>query len=118
MFSNSKWNIVSVHGALETTQTITASGAVNLTSDLTLIDTTSGAQTLTLAAGKFIGQMKTIVMKTKGGSNNATMTTAGGNLLAGQVSTSIVWNSEGDAVTLMYTGAKWVVTSNFGATIS
>ena len=118
MFSNSKWNIVSVHGALETTQTVTASGAVNLTSDLTLIDTTSGAQTLPLAAGKFIGQMKTIVMKTKGGSNNATMTTAGGNLLAGQVSTSIVWNSEGDAVTLMYTGAKWVVTSNFGATIS
>ena len=50
--------------------------------------------------------MKTIVMKTKGGSNNATMTTAGGNLLAGQVSTSIVWNSEGDAVTLMYNWYK------------
>ena len=117
MFSNSKWNIVSVHGALETTQTVTASGAVNLTSDLTLIDTTSGAQTITLAAGKFIGQMKTIVMKTDGGTN-ATMTTAGGNLLASQVSTSIVWNDAGDSVTLMYNGAKWVVTSNFGATIS
>ena len=118
MFSNSKWNIVSMHGAVETTQTITASGAVNLTSNLTLIDTTSGAQTITLAAGKFTGQFKTIVMKTKGGSNNATMTQAGGNLLAGQVSTSIVWNSEGDSVTLMYTGAKWIVASNFGATIS
>ena len=118
MFSNNKWNIVSMHGAVETTQTITATGSVDLTSSLTLLDTTSGAQTLSLATGKFIGQMKTIVMKTKGGSNNATMTTAGGNLLAGQVSTSIVWNSEGDAVTLMYNGTKWVVTSNFGATIS
>ena len=118
MFSNSKWNIVSMHGAVETTQTITASGAVNLTSNLTLIDTTSGAQTITLAAGKFTGQFKTIVMKTKGGSNNATMTQVGGNLLASQVSTSIVWNSEGDSVTLMYTGAKWIVASNFGATIS
>ena len=118
VFANSKWNIVSMHGAVESTQTITASGAVNLTSNLTLIDTTSGAQTITLAAGKFTGQFKTIVMKTKGGSNNATMTQAGGNLLAGQVSTSIVWNSEGDSVTLMYTGAKWIVASNFGATIS
>ena len=118
MFSNSKWNIVSMHGAVETTQTITASGAVNLTSNLTLIDTTSGAQTITLAAGKFTGQFKTIVMKTKGGSNNATMTQAGGNLLASQVSTSIVWGDEGDSITLMYTGAKWIVASNFGATIS
>ena len=118
MFSNNKWNIVSMHGAVETTQNITATGSVDLTSSLTLLDTTSGAQTLSLATVKFIGQMKTIVMKTKGGSNNATMTTAGGNLLAGQVSTSIVWNSEGDAVTLMYNGTKWVVTSNFGATIS
>ena len=88
-----------------------------MTSSLTLLDTTSGAQTLSLATGKFIGQMKTIVMKTDGGTN-ATMTTAGGNLLASQVSTSIVWNDAGDSVTLMYNGTKWVVTSNFGATIS
>ena len=62
--------------------------------------------------------MKTIVMKTKGGSNNATMTTAGGNLLAGQVSTSIVWDAVGESVTLIYDGSKWIPISSIGATIS
>ena len=117
MFSNNKWNIVSMHGAVETTQTITATGSVDLTSSLTLLDTTSGAQTLSLATGKFIGQMKTIVMKTDGGSN-ATMTTAGGNLLASQVSTSIVWDAVGESVTLIYDGSKWIPISSIGATIS
>ena len=31
-----------MHGAVETTQTITATGSVDLTSSLTLLDTTSG----------------------------------------------------------------------------
>ena len=49
---------------------------------------------------------------------DVTMTTAGGNLLASDVSTSIVWNDVGDIVELVYTGVKWAVDLNKGATIS
>ncbi len=94
-------------------QTITSSGAVSLNTLVTILDSTSGAQSLTLAAG-VAGQVKIISMKTDGG--NATMTASDGNLQG--VSTSIVWNDVGDGVTLIYTGAKWVVVGNYGVTIS
>ena len=53
-----------------------------------------------------------------GDGGDVTMTQADGNLLAGDVSTSIVWNDVGDLVELVYTGAKWAVALNKGATIS
>ena len=94
-------------------QTITASGAISLNTLVTVLDSTSGAQSLTLAQG-VAGQVKIISMKTDGG--DATLTESNGNLQG--VSTSIVWNDVGDGVTLLYTGAKWVVVGNYGVTIS
>ena len=50
--------------------------------------------------------------------NAATMTVSNGNLALGSATTSIVWDAVGESVTLLYTGAKWVVVGQYGVTIS
>ena len=124
VYDDAAWNLVGLNGDLLgiksvndllISDTISAAGAVSLTSDVTKI-ASSAAISITLAAGTFPGQRKTLVMTADGG--DVTMTQAGGNLLAGDVSTSIVWNDVGDLVELVYTGAKWAVALNKGATIS
>ena len=124
IYSDSAWNLVGMNGDLLgiksvqdriVSDTISSAGAVSLTSDVTKIES-SAAISITLAAGTFPGQRKTLVMTADGG--DVTMTTAGGNLLASDVSTSIVWNDVGDIVELVYTGVKWAVALNKGATIS
>ena len=94
-------------------QTITSSGAVSLNTLVTVLNSSSGVQSLTLAAG-VAGQLKIITMGTAG--NASTMTVANGNLAG--MSTSIVWDAVGEGVTLLYNGAKWVVVGQFGVTIS
>ena len=96
-----------------TTETITSSGAVSLDTLVTILNSASGVQALTLAAG-VAGQVKIITMGTAG--NASTMTVSNGNLAG--MSTSIVWDAVGEGVTLVYNGAKWVVVGNFGVTIS
>ena len=94
-------------------QTITSSGAVSLNTLVTVLNSSSGVQALTLAAG-VAGQVKIITMGTAG--NASTMTVSNGNLAG--MSTSIVWDAVGEGVTLLYNGAKWVVVGQFGVTIS
>ena len=94
-------------------ETITSSGAVSLNTLVTVLNSSSGVQALTLAAG-VAGQLKVITMGTAG--NASTMTVANGNLAG--MSTSIVWDAVGEGVTLLYNGAKWVVVGQFGVTIS
>ena len=94
-------------------ETITSSGAVSLNTLVTVLNSSSGVQALTLAAG-VAGQVKIITMGTAG--NASTMTVANGNLAG--MSTSIVWDAVGEGVTLLYNGAKWVVVGQFGVTIS
>ena len=94
-------------------ETITSSGAVSLNTLVTVLNSSSGVQALTLAAG-VAGQLKIITMGTAG--NASTMTVANGNLAG--MSTSIVWDAVGEGVTLLYNGAKWVVVGQFGVTIS
>ena len=94
-------------------QTITSSGAVSLNTLVTVLNSSSGVQALTLAAG-VAGQVKIISMVTAG--NASTMTVSNGNLAG--MSTSIVWDAIGEGVTLLYNGAKWVVVGQFGVTIS
>jgi hypothetical protein len=66
---------------------------------------------LTLANGTD-GQVKMIVMVVDGGDATLTPTTKTGF-------TTIVFNDIGDGVTLVYTTTTgWIVTGNFGATIS
>ena len=55
---------------------------------------------------------------TSAGGNTATLDSTDGNLDTTAVSTSIVFNAIGEAVTLVYNGTKWFPISALGATIS
>lgn len=92
-----------------TPQTLTDTGAVNLTTYTTLLVTT-GAATSTLAAGAE-GQFKFIRMKTDGGDQVCTVT----NLEGG---TTITFNDAGDFVHLLYQDAKWNILTNSGCTVA
>ena len=143
VYSDNVWNLVGSQGNLLqdsvqdkiTSDTITSSGAVSLTTDITKIAST-GSMSITLATGTFPGQKKILIMTADGG--DVTMTKADGNLAdnigfgaqtgnvgSGQtnnagaaLNTSIVWNDVGDFVELVYNGSKWVATSRFGAIIT
>ena len=100
-------------------ETITGAGGSNALDDdieVSLLDTSSGTASLTLSAGRFVGQRKIIIMTVAG--NNATMTQSNGNLNSTNVSTSIVFNAVGESVILIYNGSNWNVVSVNGATIS
>ena len=100
-------------------ETITGAGGSNALDDdveVSLLNTASGTASLTLSAGRFVGQRKIIIMTVAG--NNATMTQSNGNLNSTNVSTSIVFNAVGESVVLIYNGSNWNVVSVNGATIS
>ena len=98
---------------------ITGAGGSNALDDdieVSLLNTASGTASLTLSAGRFVGQRKIIIMTVAG--NNATMTQSNGNLNSTNVSTSILFNAVGESVILIYNGSNWNVVSVNGATIS
>tara|TARA_Y100001972_G_scaffold69035_1_gene84192 strand:+ start:1106 stop:2017 length:912 start_codon:yes stop_codon:yes gene_type:complete len=100
-------------------ETITGAGGSNALDDdieVSLLDTSSGTASLTLSAGRFVGQRKIIIMTVAG--NNATMTQSNGNLNSTNVSTNILFNAVGESVILVYNGSNWNVVSVNGATIS
>ena len=100
-------------------ETITGAGGSNALDDdieVSLLNTASGTASLTLSAGRFVGQRKIIIMTVAG--NNATMTQSNGNLNSTNVSTSIVFNAVGESVVLVYNGSNWNVVSSNGATVS
>ena len=100
-------------------ETITGAGGSNALDDdieVSLLDTSSGTASLTLSAGRFVGQRKIIIMTVAG--NNATMTQSNGNLNSTNVSSSILFNAVGESVILVYNGSNWNVVSVNGATIS
>jgi len=97
-------------GLVGSVDTRAEAGAVSLTSLVTLV-TTTAARAITLAAGE-TGQIKVIVMTVDGG--DATLTPTGGIL---GNTTTITFADVGDAVVLVYTGAKWAVVSNVGCAV-
>lgn len=103
---------------LQTTasETITGAGALDIATEVSLLDSSSGVMTVTLPAGTFAGQRKIIIMTHDGG--DVTMTQSGGNLNSTNVTTSIVWNDVGDSVLLIYNGNNWNVVSSNGVTIT
>ncbi len=105
-------NTTGVHTGYQvaTQQALSGAGAVNVTTDTTLV-TSTGANALTLANGT-AGQIKRIIMVVDGGDATLTPTTKTGY-------TTIVFNDIADAVTLEYvTTLGWMVLSNNGCTIS
>ena len=88
-------------------ETITSAGAVDVDTEVTLLDSTAGAMTITMGAGRFAGQRKIIIMTVDGG--NVTMTQSGGNLSSDNVPVSLIWEDVGDNVMLIYNGTSWNV---------
>ena len=104
---------------VSSTETITGAGgsnALDKDTEVSLLNTGSGTASLTLAAGRFVGQRKIIIMTVAG--NNATMTQSNGNLNSTNVPSSILFNAVGESVILVYNGSNWNVVSVNGATIS
>ena len=96
-------------------ENITSAGALSRDVEVSTL-ALSGSGSITMAAGRFAGQRKIVVMTTDNG--DVTMTQSGGNLNSTNVSTSIVWNDVGDNVLLVYNGTNWNVVSSNGVTIS
>jgi len=82
-----------------TPQTLTGAGAVDLVSDVTLVDTTGGAAALTLADG-VEGQVKNVVMSVDVGDGTLTPDNLGNG-------TTITFDDVGDSATLLFTNSAW-----------
>lgn len=92
---------------VESIQSLSGAGAVNLTTGLTSLTTTGAAQALTLANGT-AGQVKIIVHTVDGGSAVLTPTTKIGF-------TTITFTNVGESATLVYTSAGWAILALNGA---
>lgn len=93
-------------------QALVGPGAVNLTTAVTLLETT-GADAYTLADGLFDGQEKTIILGIRVG--DATLTPTNG-----QGFTTVTFNSEGDSVVLRWSTpiGAWNVVGSYGSVIA
>lgn len=95
---------------VDSVQSLSGAGAVNLTTGSTFLTTTGASQALTLANGT-AGQIKRIVHVVDGGSAILTPTTAIGF-------TTVTFTNVGDSVTLEYTAQGWAAVGSKGATIA
>ena len=93
----------------KTPQTLTGAGAVNVTTQLTYVNTT-GANALTLVDG-VQGQTKQIVMRQDLGDGTLTPTNLAG-------ASTITFNDVGDTVSLMFLDGEWHIMGYYGVTIA
>ena len=102
------------------TETITSGVAVSAAIPFTNINNTvggAGAVTLAVPAAAMKGKIKTITMTVNGG--NVTMALTNVNNVAGaSAGTTCTFDTVGDTIVLMATGAKWTVIGNSGAAIT
>jgi hypothetical protein len=96
-------NLPSWIGLKQAVQSLSASGAANVTTAITAVDATSGVRAITLADGAD-GQVKTILNVSTSGTNAVTITPT---TLAGY--TTIVINAPGETVTLLFKSSKWYI---------
>jgi len=110
-------NIPSFISFKDTAQTITGDGststAVTLTESTTLVDATSAAAPVTLAAASTDGQVKMILNSSTGGSNNVTITPT--NFKQG---TTVTLNSKGQSVIMMYKSSFWYIIGGEGYSVA
>lgn len=82
-----------------TPQTISAAGAISITTNVTKITSPDNNGTLTIADG-VDGQIKTIIMVSNAAGHTLSITSNIGH-------SSIAFNSAGDTATLMFMGTVW-----------
>ena len=106
-------NIPSFISFKDTAQSITGDGststAVTLTESTTLVDATSAAAPVTLAAASTDGQVKMILNASTSGTNAVTITPT--NFKQG---TTITLNAPGESVVCMYKSSFWYVIGGEG----
>lgn len=95
-------------------ETITATGALAPAKMVSYLNTTSGAQALTLADGSYVGQTKIVTVTVFGTGNNAVLTPAH---LASPY-TTITFNSLGDTISLVWGGSSWLIGGNQGCVLA
>ena len=98
-------NLPSFIGFSNSVQDMTAvqnSGAISITTAVTLLGLESTNGATTLADGTVVGQMKTIIADVDQGSSAMTPADPLGF-------TNIAFADDGDTVTLMWTGSKWAI---------
>ena len=95
-------NYIPTFLALNSTQSLSGAGAVDVTSAVTKI-TTTGTDALTLADGTIVGQIKVIIMIVDAGDGTLTPNGTLG-LLGGS---TITFADVGDAVVMMWTAEGW-----------
>jgi hypothetical protein len=103
-------NVPTWLGLNSSQSTITASGAVDLVSSISPINSGSGVLALTLADGSQ-GQVKIVTMITAG--NNAVLIPAS---RAGYA--TITFDAVGESVILLFTNSTWVIVGSYGTTIA
>lgn len=91
-------------------QSLSGSGAVNITSSLTLYTSSVGPDALTLADGTITGQMKTVVHVVDGGSGVLTPATF-------EDGTDVTFTNAGESWTGIWTGTTWRTVNVVGAVI-
>ena len=110
-------NIPSCISFKDTAQTITGDGststAVTLTESTTLVDATSAAAPVTLAAASTDGQVKMILNSSTSGTNAVTITPT--NFKQG---TTIPLNAPGESVVCMYKSSFWYVIGGEGYVVA
>ena len=110
-------NIPSFISFKDTAQTITGDGststAVTLTESTTLVDASSAAAPVTLAAASTDGQVKMILNSSTTGTNNVTITPT--NFKQG---TTITLNAPGESVVCMYKSSFWYVIGGEGYVVA
>jgi hypothetical protein len=82
-----------------TPQTLSAAGAISITSLVTRITSPDASGTLTIVDG-VDGQIKTIIMQSNSANHTLSITSNIGH-------SSIVFNGAGDTATLMFQGTVW-----------
>jgi hypothetical protein len=82
-----------------TPQTLSAAGAISITSLVTRITSPDASGTLTIVDG-VSGQIKTIIMQSNSANHTLSITSNIGH-------SSIVFNGAGDTATLMFQGTLW-----------
>jgi hypothetical protein len=104
-------NIPGLLNLAQTPETITSSGVMGIDKVISLISSGASNITSTLANGG-TGQLKFIVMTVDGGGDVTITPTSFIN------GTSMVFDSVGDSVLLLYTASGWAIISNNGVTIT
>ena len=93
----------------QSAQALSGAGAVDVTSQVTLVTSTGASQAITLADGT-VGQVKTIIKVVDGGSSVLTPANFNGG-------TTITFDAVGDAATLIFFNSNWNIIGSNSVTI-